>query len=206
MAFYILPLITSNGRQVEAAVSRWQLSIPPQQQAWIGHLVMSEGFYKHDSLIWDSAIKHELDPNLWKAVVMVESAGKENSRSRVGAVGLSQLMPRTAEAMGIHKDDHYNPAANLRAGAGYLSLLLKRYNGRTDLALAAYNAGPGAVRRHQGIPAFKETQKFVNAVFLLKHWIEDNPETWAMTAPAGVAVAEDAGVPIKLLKFQAATL
>ena len=104
-----------------------------------------------------------LDPRLVLAVVMEESGGDPAARSRAGARGLMQLMPGTAADLGVA--DATDPAANLRGGSRYLAEQLDRFDGRLDLALAAYNAGPGNVQRAGGrIPAFAETRTYVTRV------------------------------------------
>lgn len=104
-----------------------------------------------------------LDPALLHAVVMVESGYNPSARSPKGAQGLMQLMPGTARRFGTL--DPYDPAQNLRGGARYLARLLVEFDGELSLALAAYNAGENAVRRHGGrIPPYAETQRYVPAV------------------------------------------
>lgn len=105
-----------------------------------------------------------VDPALFDALVASESSYDPQARSRAGALGLSQLMPGTAAAMGV--TDPFDPLQNLTGGARYLSQMLKRF-GDPRLALAAYNAGPGAVERAGGIPNYAETRAYVDKVMRL---------------------------------------
>jgi soluble lytic murein transglycosylase-like protein len=109
-----------------------------------------------------AARRHHLDPALVLALVQVESAFQPRAVSPKGAQGLTQLMPATAREMGV--TDVLDPVQNLDGGARYLSWLLNRYGGDLRRALAAYNAGPGAVDRHQGVPPYRETLKYVRRV------------------------------------------
>jgi len=109
-----------------------------------------------------AAHRHGLDPALVSAVVAVESGFQPQAVSPKGARGLMQLMPRTAREMGIA--DPFDPAANLDGGSRYLSSLVARYDGDLTRALAAYNAGMGAVARHGGVPPYAETRKYVRKV------------------------------------------
>lgn len=111
----------------------------------------------------DSVAREQgIDPALLTAMARVESAFDPAAVSPRGARGLLQLMPATAERFGV--DDAFDARQNLEGGARYLNWLLERYRGRTDLALAGYNAGEGAVDRHRGIPPYAETRDYVSKV------------------------------------------
>lgn len=112
------------------------------------------------SLINTVALKHGVDPALVHAVVQAESNYRPRATSPVGARGLMQVMPATAADFGIR--NLFDPQNNLEAGVQYLKFLLTRFD--LTNAIAAYNAGPGAVRKHKGIPPFKETQDYVRKV------------------------------------------
>lgn len=114
-----------------------------------------------ETAVGDAARQHRIDPKLLHALVAVESAYDANAVSPAGAAGLTQLMPRTARAMGV--EDRFNPASNLSAGADYLARQILRF-GDLRLALAAYNAGPQRVAQLGRIPNIRETQNYVNSV------------------------------------------
>jgi len=116
----------------------------------------------YDGLIRRTARRHELDPALLSAVIRQESDFDPNARSRAGAMGLMQLMPDTARSLGV--TDPYDPAQNVEGGARMLRGLIDRYGGRLDLALAAYNAGSGAVDKYDGVPPFAETRSYVHSI------------------------------------------
>ncbi|MFT4114722.1 transglycosylase SLT domain-containing protein, partial [Silvibacterium sp.] len=105
---------------------------------------------------------HDLDVDLLAAVIKQESGGQTHAVSRTGARGLMQLMPGTASELGI--SDAFAPAQNVDGGTAYLDALLHRYHDNLPLALAAYNAGPGAVDRWHGIPPYAETRAYVARV------------------------------------------
>lgn len=117
---------------------------------------------KYENVIDEAAKKFNVDKQLIKSVILTESAGKVNAKSHANAKGLMQLMDSTAADMGVKNP--WNPKENIFGGTKYLSKMLKEHDGDTDLALAAYNAGPGNVRKYKGIPPFKETQNYVKRV------------------------------------------
>ncbi len=110
----------------------------------------------------DVALEYGLSPVLVRSIIWAESNGNPGAISRKGARGLMQLMPETAKAFSVA--DSFDPWENIRAGVQYLKNLLGAFSGDLSLALAAYNAGPGAVRKYKGIPPFPETQEFVRKV------------------------------------------
>src|SRR5581483_6753129 len=115
-----------------------------------------------DSLVSNAAQANGVPPGLVHAVVMAESAGNPSAVSIAGAQGLMQLMPGTSAGCGI--SNAFDPLQNVQCGTGYLRGLLHRYHGDVTLAVAAYNAGPGAVDRYHGVPPYAETQAYVTRV------------------------------------------
>ena len=115
-----------------------------------------------DASIVMAAARHNVDPNLVRAVVKVESNFNSNAVSRKGAMGLMQLMPQTAKSLKVNNP--FDPDQNVDAGVRHLKQLLENYGGDVNLTLAAYNAGSGAVARSAGIPRFAETQNYVRRI------------------------------------------
>ena len=115
-----------------------------------------------EKLVREAANRHRVDPALVRAVIETESNWNPKAWSHKGAGGLMQLIPTTAQRYGAF--DVFDPQQNIDAGVKHLKWLLERYNGNLDLALAAYNAGEGAVDRVHGIPAYRETRNYVQKV------------------------------------------
>lgn len=109
------------------------------------------------------ANEHEMDPALIKAIIMAESGYNPKAISKRGAVGLMQLMPETAESLGV--EDVFNPEHNISGGVIYFKRLVALFEGDLKLALAAYNAGSRKVKMYQGIPPFKATRFYIEKVF-----------------------------------------
>jgi soluble lytic murein transglycosylase-like protein len=117
---------------------------------------------KYDPLIWKAAERYSVDYALVKAVIRAESNFNPQAVSRAGAKGLMQLMPGTANALGVNNSFH--PEDNIQAGVRHLRYLLDLFKGNLPLTLAAYNAGENAVSRYNGIPPYQETKEYVQRV------------------------------------------
>jgi soluble lytic murein transglycosylase-like protein len=124
-----------------------------------------------DSAIEQAAVRHNVDPNLVRAVVKVESNFNPNAVSRKGAMGLMQLMPSTARQLKVKNP--FDPEQNVDAGVRHLKQLLESYGGDIKLTLAAYNAGAGAVARSSGVPRYAETQNYVRRITNLYYGVSD---------------------------------
>jgi soluble lytic murein transglycosylase-like protein len=124
-----------------------------------------------DSAIEQAAARHNVDPNLVRAVVKVESNFNPNAVSRKGAMGLMQLMPSTARQLKVKNP--FDPEQNVDAGVRHLKQLLESYDGDIKLTLAAYNAGAGAVARSSGVPRYTETQNYVRRITNLYYGVSD---------------------------------
>ncbi len=119
------------------------------------------------SMIEDTSQKYGVDSKLIKALVQQESGFNPNAKSKAGALGLMQLMPSTAKGLGV--TDPMDPKQNIEGGVKYFKSMLDRFHGNTILALAAYNAGPNAVSKYDGVPPYKETQNYVRSI--LKNYL-----------------------------------
>jgi soluble lytic murein transglycosylase-like protein len=120
------------------------------------------GSTPYDQLISQSAARYGIDPAVLHGLIQQESGFDPNATSSAGAMGLTQLMPGTASSLGV--SNPMNPAEAVEGGARYLSQLMGEFGGNTSEALAAYNAGPGAVKQYGGIPPYAETQSYVTKV------------------------------------------
>ena len=136
----------------------------PAESSFTGHSrpAVEIGRDGVEKIVREAADRHSVDPALVRAVIETESNWNPKAWSHKGAGGLMQLIPTTAQRYGA--SDVFNPQQNIDAGVKHLKWLLERYNGNLDLALAAYNAGEGAVDRAHGVPAFRETRNYVQKV------------------------------------------
>lgn len=114
------------------------------------------------TMLASAGTEHNIDADLLASLVKAESGGRVRAVSRVGAQGLMQLMPTTAQQLGV--ENTFEPKENINGGTAYLDMLLTRYHNNVALALAAYNAGPAAVDRYHGIPPYAETRAYVARV------------------------------------------
>jgi soluble lytic murein transglycosylase-like protein len=136
----------------------------------------------YDALIAQAAQRYGLDPAVLHGLIQQESGFDPNSQSSAGASGLTQLMPGTASSMGVANP--LNPAESIEGGARYLSQMMSKFGGNTTDALAAYNAGPGAVQQYGGVPPYAETQSYVSKVLgYAESYRQANPATSAGSLP-----------------------
>ena len=139
------------------------------------------------ALIQQAALKYGVDPSFALAVARQESGFQPGVVSSAGAIGVMQLMPRTAASLGV--SDPYDPSQNVDGGVRLLSQLLEKYNGDPTLALAAYNAGPGAVDKYGGVPPYAETQNYVQSILSKLGLGPGSPDTTQETVGDGTESA-----------------
>ena len=157
----------------------------PGQAAAFGNMNLVGGHSKEylERLVHETANRHRVDPALVKAVVATESSWNPRAISHKGAVGLMQLIPGTAERMGVR--NAFDPQENLDGGVRYLRSLLERYNGDLHLSLAAYNAGERAVARAGGVPRYRETRNYVQKITdsYFRPGSDRQPSAWGASRP-----------------------
>ena len=152
-------LVLSNRPQPGSSAVR-SYPVPMADTVRATRYVAAERGHAFDDIIGEHSRRNGVRADLVRAVVQVESAFNPYARSPKGALGLMQLMPATARLYSV--SNPFNPAENIRAGVAYLRHLLDRYQNNEELALAAYNAGPGAVDKHgQSVPPYQETRNYV---------------------------------------------
>jgi soluble lytic murein transglycosylase-like protein len=130
---------------------------------------------EYEALVTQAAARNGLDPAVLHGLIQQESGFNAGATSGAGAMGLTQLMPGTASSLGVANP--MNPAESIEGGARYLGELMRQFAGNTSDALAAYNAGPGAVQEYGGIPPYSETQNYVTSVL-------SNAESYRQSHPA----------------------
>lgn len=135
----------------------------PKRRGFRGAIVDRPHHSAFDAIITSVSAEEGVDPALVKAVIRAESGFVPTARSPKGALGLMQLMPATARQHNVWSA--YNPSDNIQGGVKHLRLLIDEYKGNVRLALAAYNAGGGAVKRYNGVPPYRETIDYVQKVF-----------------------------------------
>lgn len=155
-------LVLSNKPRPGARLVR-SYAVPRTELVRATRFVPAERTRRYDDVIRAHAVLNGVRADLVRAVVQVESAFNPSARSPKGALGLMQLMPATIEQFGVRNP--FSPTENIGAGVAYLRQLLDRYENNEELALAAYNAGPGAVDKHgQNVPPYRETRNYVAQV------------------------------------------
>lgn len=189
------PVASASGSAMKAArsaaaeVNQYLVSEPHAQAA--GY-VRGKPFTPEeiDAAIDQAASRHNVDPNLVRAVVKVESNFNPNAVSRKGAMGLMQLMPQTARQLNV--TNPFDPEQNIDAGVRHLKKLMENYGGDIKLSLAAYNAGAGAVARSSGVPHFAETQQYVRRITHLYYGQADGTENLGSPVRNPVRMQRDA--------------
>jgi soluble lytic murein transglycosylase-like protein len=154
-------LVLSNVRTESGApAAAATYAVPRAETVRATRYVAADRGWQYENLISEHSLLNGVRSDLVRAVMQVESAFNPNAISPKGAMGLMQLMPATMRQYGVL--NAFNPAENVRAGVAYLRDLLDRYSNNEELALAAYNAGPGAVDKHgQAVPPYRETRNYV---------------------------------------------
>lgn len=156
----ILQTVSLGDRQIE--IPQASLGALPTVPAPVNVIPYTKALSDYADIVSKCADENGLAPSLIHAVIQTESGGNPRAVSRAGAMGLMQLMPANVRESGI--SDPFDPEQNIHAGTKQLAGLMAKYHGNVDLALAAYNAGSGAVARYNGIPPYRETVNYVQKV------------------------------------------
>jgi soluble lytic murein transglycosylase-like protein len=163
LALFALTLLTNlTDSAFTRVLAPVQAKAVAEEKFYIPADVPSSGDADLDRIIFEAGVREGVDPRLIHAVIWQESRYKPSAVSHAGAQGLMQLMPAAAKRFKC--EDRNDPAQNVTAGTKYLRWLLKRFEGNVTLALAGYNAGEGSVDKHDGVPPFNETQKYVRVI------------------------------------------
>ncbi len=149
-------------------------------------------------LIERQSLAQNLDPKLVRALIQAESGYNRRALSNKGAMGLMQLMPTTASLLRV--SDPWDIEENVRGGTTYLRQLLDRFKGRIEWAVADYNAGPGAVERHRGIPPYRETREYVRRVLALYQGTTAQAARMTIANPGGSRVSLSTNAPVPVIR------
>jgi SLT domain-containing protein len=153
-----------------------------------------------DDIFQAAGQQYNISPTLLKSVAQAESSLNPNAVSRCGAQGIMQLMPSTARSLGVQNS--FDPVQNIFGGARYLRQMLDRFGNNVPLALAAYNAGPGAVAKYQGVPPYAETISYVNKIMGAGQTVIQAPARSSAAASTATEAAESIAqrLPDKIVK------
>ena len=180
--------ILSFNKNQEPVVAMQRLEEKPAEPSidefFTNQIAQSESLYI--PIIFEAANEHDVELEMVRAIIMAESRYNNSSVSRKGAKGLMQLMPGTAKYLGVK--DILDPEENIHAGVRYFKSLLERFDGDVELALAAYNAGATNVRRHNGVPPFRETQKYIKKVLAYQAFYKNGPVNESQMVQADTSV------------------
>lgn len=163
-------IVTVNSKDTPSSIKELSKTRPGFSPASVSGKKAESLFHP---IVLQAANRYQVDPALINAIIMAESGYNPKAVSKRGARGLMQLMPRTAQALGVK--DSFNPEQNIDGGVRYFKQLVNQFNGDIKLALAAYNAGSRNVRFYQGIPPFKATRFYIKKVFKYYHIYKNQP-------------------------------
>ena len=165
----------------EAAPSNFATALAAASGPAAGQEEAGGSSSQYDSLIQTAAARYGIDPAILHGLIQQESGFDPSAQSSAGAMGLTQLMPGTASTLGV--SNPFNPAEAIEGGARYLAQLMSQFGGNATDALAAYNAGPGAVSQYGGVPPYAETQSYVTKVLAnAESYRQAHPTTTTTTA------------------------